>query len=217
MSNREQAAALLMREVLCEKIYREREKWDPEHPNMALGVRSILPRDLMPFVGTHLLRLSPDSMKLYAAKVLDLLEDGAETVVQAALAMRAVPDADRGWCYATDSHGENWNECESATTREQAIAEATAYAAEHNFKPARIGWKRTYTHDDFVGSLGEDLRETIANRAHDEASDHADDYPDMKAEPFDNAVEAFVLEWLVENAEQPRFFTVEGEEEVPLP
>jgi hypothetical protein len=218
MSNREQAAALLMREVICEKIYRERDKWDAEHPNRALGVRSFWPRDLMPFVVTKLLRLDKEQLRSYAAAVLDMLEKRVQLKAPAAEAMKTASASDDSeWCYATDVHGENWNEYEGARTREDAIAEATEYAKDRWVTPVKIGWKRGYTHEDFVGGLGEDVRDRIRDRAYDNGGEHAEEYPDMKSEPFDEALDGFVLNWLNEHADAPRFFTIEGEEEIAVP
>ncbi len=49
--------------------------------------------------------------------------------------------------------------------------------------------------------------------ADDDGGEYAEDYPDMKSQPFDEALETFVLDWFNKHVEQPRFFTVEGEEE----
>lgn len=70
------ATALLMRELVCEQIYRERANWDPEHPNRALGIRSILPEEVIPFAREHqvtLLAVRIDTMRMkeIAAEVLD--------------------------------------------------------------------------------------------------------------------------------------------------
>jgi hypothetical protein len=67
------ASALLMREVVCEQIYRQRAAWSPDHPNKALGVRSIDPAALIPYVRPHLLGMTPDELKAEAARVLDLI------------------------------------------------------------------------------------------------------------------------------------------------
>jgi len=119
------------------------------------------------------------------------------------------------WCFASDRHGNAWIECDGKT-REEAIAEAVEYAKSHGFTPARIGYKRGHSHADFVGGLGADVRERITDRACDEVGDYAEEYPDMKSAPFDEALEAFVLDWLRRNVPEPRFFSVEGEEEIPV-
>jgi hypothetical protein len=70
---REHAAALLMRELICEKIYRERDKWTAVHPCRALGVRT-LPFDVSDYITNDLLTLDAPRLRAYAAEVLDLLE-----------------------------------------------------------------------------------------------------------------------------------------------
>ncbi len=70
-SRREEAAALLMRELICEQIFRERAKWDPDHPSRALGIRTIEPRELLPYVCVSHLILASHQRKAEAAWILD--------------------------------------------------------------------------------------------------------------------------------------------------
>jgi hypothetical protein len=58
---------------------------------------------------------------------------------------------------------------------------------------------------------------TIAVSSANAAGEYAEEYPDMKSEPFDEALEAFVLDWLQKHAAEPLFFTVDDEEEVEIP
>jgi hypothetical protein len=120
------------------------------------------------------------------------------------------------WCYCTG--GESWTECDTATTREEAIAEATDHARARwsDASSVKIGRKHNYEHADFAHGLGEEIRERIRDRACDEAGEFAEEYPDMKSEPFDTALEEFVLDWLQKHAAEPLFFTVDDEEEVEI-
>jgi hypothetical protein len=120
------------------------------------------------------------------------------------------------WCYATDVHGENWVECDTAATREEAVKEAVAYALAHDHTTAHTGWKRRCTHAEFVHGLGEEIRERLRDHACDTVGDHAEDYPDMKATPFDEALEAFVLDYLQKHVGGPLFFEVDGVEEISV-
>lgn len=56
------------------------------------------------------------------------------------------------WCYRTS--GDHWTECDTATTREEAIVEATEYAKAGDLAApdsVTIGRKHSYAHADFVG------------------------------------------------------------------
>jgi len=68
------ATALLTREVLCEKIYRERAKWDGEHPNRSLGIRDIDLEAVIDVVDTRVLLLSKKQLRTLAATVLDAVD-----------------------------------------------------------------------------------------------------------------------------------------------
>lgn len=108
------------------------------------------------------------------------------------------------WCWSYDD-GDTWQPCAS---REEAIATATADGHE-TIRIGRCSWA---SHENLVRGLGEDVRDCLANVAYEDAGEHADNYPDMKVEPFDKALEAFVLAWLKEHAAEPRFFSVHDEE-----
>lgn len=69
-----EGAALLMREVLCERIYRERAAWNADHPNSSLRIREITPELLMPHMDRKILSMDKDGLKAEAARVLDLIE-----------------------------------------------------------------------------------------------------------------------------------------------
>lgn len=68
-------AALLMREVICEKIYRERARWDAEHPNRALGIRHV---PAVPIAAQRsaaaALGMDSAALRLEAARILDELD-----------------------------------------------------------------------------------------------------------------------------------------------
>jgi hypothetical protein len=123
---------------------------------------------------------------------------------------------DNDWCYATDGFGESWVECDAAKTRDEAVAEAVDYALARDFTTAHIGWKRQCTHAEFVRGLGEEIRERLRDRACDTVGDHAEEYPDMKAAPFDEALEAFVLDYLQKHVSGPLFFEVDGIEKIDV-
>lgn len=65
------ASALLMREVVCERIYRRRDEWDHEHPNFSLGVREIRPGDIAAAAVGAVVDLPASSLKDLAAEILD--------------------------------------------------------------------------------------------------------------------------------------------------
>jgi len=69
-----EATALLTREVLCEKIYRERAKWNAEHPNRSLGIRDVNLEAVIDVVDTRILKLSKKQVRALAATVLDAVE-----------------------------------------------------------------------------------------------------------------------------------------------
>ena len=145
--------------------------------------------------------------------------DGRHTcgVCYAKKAAEVPTAADSDWCYATDGFGENWTECDHASTREEAVIEAVAHAMARGFTTAHTGWKRQCTHAEFVRGLGEEIRERLRDRACDTVGDHAGEYPDMKAAPFDEALEAFVLDYLQKHVVGPLFFEVDGIHETPVP
>ncbi len=68
-----EAVALLMREVVCEQVFRNRANWNPEHPNRALAIRDIDPGELVQHVSPRLFSMTTDQLKAEAARVLDLL------------------------------------------------------------------------------------------------------------------------------------------------
>lgn len=65
------AIVLLTREVLCEQIYRQRDKWDPAHPNNSLSVRDIAPEEIVPHVHEGVLDMNKSELRTHAAEVLD--------------------------------------------------------------------------------------------------------------------------------------------------
>lgn len=86
---RARVSALLMREALCEQVYRERERWSPDKPVKSLGLRSILPEEVERcLVGIEaegvlldILDTTADTnlMKWLGARVLDrILRDRAQ-------------------------------------------------------------------------------------------------------------------------------------------
>ena len=75
------AAMLLMQEVICEKIYREvtrmgRGNFDFQHPNKAMGIRTITPDDLRPHIALEVLTMPKEELRKYAAEVLDAISAG---------------------------------------------------------------------------------------------------------------------------------------------
>jgi len=115
------------------------------------------------------------------------------------------------WCWSTDD--EKW---ETAPTREAAIAAAKADAHKRKRTEYHLGKCSWASHEAMVGHLGEDVREALACRAADDGGDFGDEYPDMPSKPFDEALEAFVLAWLKEHADHPRWFSVEDQETIDL-
>lgn len=76
-----QAAMLLMREVLCEQVFRQMQQFKSagageltEHPCRSLKMRDITPERLELFVSTDLLLMSSHMLKARAAEVLDAME-----------------------------------------------------------------------------------------------------------------------------------------------
>jgi hypothetical protein len=67
------ASALLMREVLCEQVWRSRHLWDVNHPARALGMRMIDPEEILDHVEESILGLGSDALKALAAHVLDAI------------------------------------------------------------------------------------------------------------------------------------------------
>src|SRR5262249_1854676 len=68
-----EAVALIMREVICEQIYREREHWNPHHPNRSLGIRSITPEEILPYARNVYLKLDKEQLRAQASEILDLI------------------------------------------------------------------------------------------------------------------------------------------------
>lgn len=66
-----EAAALLMREVVCEQVYRQRAAWDVEHPNNSLGVRTIHPHDIARAVVVDVVDLPSKQLRALAAAILN--------------------------------------------------------------------------------------------------------------------------------------------------
>ncbi len=116
----------------------------------------------------------------------------------------------RGWVYL--GCNDAWHEAES---RDEAVKLAhEAFALEHRSSPsvAKIGRAFPITYSHTVSGLGEDVRERLNAIADDLVGEAAEDYPDMPIRPFDEALEAFVLDWLEKHAAKPEFFQVEDEE-----
>lgn len=75
-----EAGALLMREIICEVIFRRRCAWDPEHPNRSIGIRNIKPDGISRWVHLGIFHMSSAELRSYAARVLDEFDpDGAAT------------------------------------------------------------------------------------------------------------------------------------------
>ncbi len=66
-----EAVALLTRELICEQIYRQREKWDVAHPNNALMTRDIKVEEIVEHVHEGILELNKHELRLHASIVLD--------------------------------------------------------------------------------------------------------------------------------------------------
>ena len=132
----------------------------------------------------------------------------------------------RAWCFLFN--GDQW---EVVSTRGEAIALALEAADAHRARlasfeavtktptmevvVAKIGRAAFVTNSDIVAGLGHSVRELLSAIADDLVGhDAAADYPDMKAEPFDETLEKFVLDWLEQHASEPGFFQVEDEEVV---
>jgi hypothetical protein len=70
-------AALLMREVVCEQVYRHRAAFDAEHPCRSLHIREITPEEIVDAVTVrvghfgYVLALDKDGLKMLGAIVLD--------------------------------------------------------------------------------------------------------------------------------------------------
>jgi len=76
------ASALLMREVVCEQIYRSRSKWNESHPNRALGVRSIHPDAIADAADMRLMLVPSAEIKALAALMLDADAQAWRTLVK---------------------------------------------------------------------------------------------------------------------------------------
>lgn len=68
------AVALLMREVLIEKLWRNRDRWDREHPAKSLGLRTISATPIVERATSDLMQRSPAELRSIAALVLDEIE-----------------------------------------------------------------------------------------------------------------------------------------------
>lgn len=68
------ATALLMRELICERVYRERANWNADHPNKAMRIRKITPESVVAHATSAVLTMDGDALKAHAATVLDLIE-----------------------------------------------------------------------------------------------------------------------------------------------
>jgi hypothetical protein len=70
---RARAIALFVREVACELLYRNRARWDAEHPNRALGMREpcMHPDRLAAAADTAILWLGKQELREEAAAYLD--------------------------------------------------------------------------------------------------------------------------------------------------
>lgn len=66
-----EAVALLTRELICEQIYRQREKWDAAHPNNALMTRDIKVEEIVEYVHEGILEMNKHELRAHAAAVLD--------------------------------------------------------------------------------------------------------------------------------------------------
>lgn len=73
MSASNEAVAMMMRELICEQVYRERANWNTEHPNKALGVRTITPEEVISVTKDQYLKYNKDEWKSLASAVLDKL------------------------------------------------------------------------------------------------------------------------------------------------
>lgn len=72
------ATALLMRELVCEQVYRGRARWDAEHPCRALGLRDITPEEVLPFAKVGMLTWTNEERRKNAAFVLDSIVEARE-------------------------------------------------------------------------------------------------------------------------------------------
>jgi len=71
-----EAAKLQVREVMCELVYRNRARWDPEHPNRALGLRDF-PLGRVG-VDPMVLLMGSSELKDWAAATCDAWKEGAD-------------------------------------------------------------------------------------------------------------------------------------------
>lgn len=84
--------ALIMREIVCEQVFREREKWSAQKPVTSLSLRTLDPSEIAPHLhrlysehGAELLSAETKTLKEIGAEVLDAIAAKREAERQAAL------------------------------------------------------------------------------------------------------------------------------------
>lgn len=87
------AAALLMREVVCELVYRNRAQWDAEHPNRALGVRTIDAALVATHSHSGLVDLEASELRGEASRVLDRILETVNAPIHPGVDSAGTPKA----------------------------------------------------------------------------------------------------------------------------
>lgn len=118
------------------------------------------------------------------------------------------------WCYSSD--GEAYTECETARSREEAIAEAIAEGAPLGYRTMFIGRVKRFNHEDFVHGIGWRVAEWLREQAEGEVGEHAEDYPTC-VKDFETLIEQAVLGVLAQHADVPTFFQAEQVQEISVP
>lgn len=124
------------------------------------------------------------------------------------------------FCFGTD--GENFNECFEADTWQEAQEIAVALAINEmgsdDGDRIYLAKRVDVIPEDLIDA--DDVLELLANRAYDQAREHAEGWPEVSPEDvskLQKRLEQCIKEWISETGNKPQFWSVDEIQELTIP